>query len=74
MTPAENDKVFAKDAKNTQDLNTFFLHTVKNLKSPECEEVNPFAEKLSHPSLKAIFKYNKQRSIITINVTEGCKC
>ena len=48
MTFAENDKVFAKDAKDAQDLNTFFLHIIKNLKIPECEEVYPFAEKVSH--------------------------
>ena len=72
MKLVENDKVLTKDAKNAQDLNTFFLNTVKNLKIPECEEVNPFAEKLSQTILKAIFKYNKHRSIIAINVTNGC--
>ena len=72
MKPIENEKVLTKDAKNAQDLNTFFLNAAKNLKIPECEEANPFAEKLSHTILKPIFKYNKHRSIIAINVTNGC--
>ena len=55
----ESDKIFTKDAKNGENLNTFCLNTVKNLKIPDCEEVIPFAEKLSHPILKAIFNYNK---------------
>ena len=41
MTPVENDKTFAKDAKNAQDLNNFFLNTVKNQKISECEELTP---------------------------------
>ena len=66
--------IFTKDAKNGQDLNTFFLHAVKNLKIPACEEVNPFAEKLSNPIPKAIFKYNKYQSIIAVNITNDCYC
>ena len=72
MKPVENEKVLTKDAKNAQDLNTFFLNTIKNLKIPECEEVNPFSEKLSQTILKTIFEYNKHRSIIAISVTNGC--
>ena len=41
MTPVENDKTFTKDAKNAQDLNNFFLNTVKNQKISECEELTP---------------------------------
>ena len=37
MKPVENEKVLTKDAKNAQDLNTFFLNAAKNLKIPECE-------------------------------------
>ena len=50
----ESDKCFRKDAYNTGDLNTFLSNAVKNMKIPECEEVNPFAEKLSNPILKPI--------------------
>ena len=59
ITLAESDEIFTKDAKNAENLNTFCLNTVKNLKIPDCEEVIPFAEKLSYPILKAIFNYNK---------------
>ena len=34
-------KPLQKMLKNTQDLNTFFLNTVKNQKISECEELTP---------------------------------
>ena len=45
------------------------LNIFSYLRKPK---VNPFAEKLSHPILKAIFKYSKHRSFIVIsNITNG---
>ena len=53
-------------------MNTFFSNPFKNLKIPEFEKVNPFAEKASRLILKAIFKYMKHPSIIASNnVTSG---
>ena len=70
---SDSIKIFIKDAKNAEDLNTFFSNAVKNIKIPDPEEVNHFAEKLSQPILKAIFKYSKPPSIISINnVTNVC--
>ena len=72
ITLVESYEICIKVAKNAENLDTFLLNTVKNLKISECEEVNPFAEKLSRPVLKAIFKYSKHRSIIALNnVTNG---
>ena len=68
----DSDKIFTKDAKNAENLNTFFWNKVKNRKIPESEEVNLFAENLSHVTLKAIFRYSKHPSFIaTNNVTIG---
>ena len=68
----ESDKIFTKDAKNAEDLNTIFLNTVENCKIPDMDKSTPFSEKLSHPILKSILKYNKSRRIIAIiNVTNG---
>ena len=69
ITLVESEKNFTNDGKNPENLNTFFSNTVKKMKILEFEDFNPFAEKLSHPTLKAIFKYRKHRSMITINVT-----
>ena len=64
--------MFIKDAKIAADLNIFFLNAVKKLKILEYAKNNPFTEKLSHPILKAISKYVKHQSIVTINdVTNG---
>ena len=41
---------------NAEILITFFSHPIKNLKIPDSKEVKPFAEKISHLILKAIFK------------------
>ena len=46
--------------KKTEIFNTFFSNTVKYLRIPERKEVNPFADKLSHPILKSIFKINSK--------------
>ena len=56
----EADKRFTQDAKNGKLLNTFFSNLVKNLNIP-------FAEKVSHSVLKAIFKYRKNSNLISIN-------
>ena len=41
----EGAKIFTQDAKNVEILSTFFSDPVNNIKIPEFEEVNPFAEK-----------------------------
>ena len=52
----ESNKAFTKD-----------VNAVTNLKFAESDEVNPFTEKLSHPILKANFKWSKHWMIIAIN-------
>ena len=62
----EVDKIFIR----AKLLNALFLsNLVKNLKIAVFKEVNPFAEEMSHPTLKAIFKHNKNPSVIAINDT-----
>ena len=41
----ESDKTFTKDAKNAENV-ICFTDSVRKLKMPKYEKVNPFAEKL----------------------------
>ena len=50
----EGDKTFTQDAKYALIWNTIFSNLAKNLKTPDFEEVNSFAEKIYHLILKAI--------------------
>ena len=48
-------------------VNIFFSNTFKNLRIPQREEVDPFADKLSHLILKLIFKYSKNVKFVALN-------
>ena len=56
ITAVEGDKIFKWDAKDAELLNAFYSNLLKNLKIPEFDKVNSFAEEVSHPILKAISK------------------
>ena len=74
ITPVEGDKIFTQDDEIVEVLYTFFTNAIKNLKILEYEEVKAFPEKMSHPILKAIFKYSKRPNITAINnATNGSK-
>ena len=66
-TPVKGDNIFTEDAKKVVNLNTFLSNLVNNLKIPDNEEVSPFAEKPSHPIVKAIFRHSEHISIIAMN-------
>ena len=55
-----------QDEQNAELLNIFFSNAVKNLKIPKFSNINPLAEKLSDPTLKAILKYKNHPSIVAI--------
>ena len=50
-----------------QLLNGFFSSAVSNLNIPEYSGINILAERISRPTLKAIFKYKNHPSIVAIN-------
>ena len=50
--------------KTMKIFNSFFSSAVKNLRILEFQEVDPVADKISHPTLKAILKYRHCISII----------
>ena len=69
ITLLEGDQIFTKDIENAEISNIFIFNSANNLNTPGFEEVNSFAEKISHLILKAIFKYMtpKYASIIAIS-------
>ena len=52
--------------KVTEDLNSFFLIVVKNLRIPRFREINPLAEWITNPTLNSILKYRKHPKVIAI--------
>ena len=66
ITLVEDETVTTQDEKNAELLNLFFSSAVKNLKIPEFSDINPLAERLSDPVLKAILKYKNYPSIVAI--------
>ena len=67
ITLVEDETVTTHDEnKNAELLNLFFSSAVKNLKIPEFSDTDPFAERLSDPTLKAILKCKNHPSIVAI--------
>ena len=66
ITLVEDETVTTQDEQNAELLNIFFSNAVKNLKIPKFSNINPLAEKLSDPTLKAILKYKNHPSIVAI--------
>ena len=58
-----------EDEKNAviEILNAFFSSAISNLNIPEYSGINILAERISHPTLKAILKYKNHPSIVAIN-------
>ena len=56
ITPAKGDNIFKRDAKCTKLFNASYLNLAKNMKVPEFNNVNSFAEEMSYPILKAVLK------------------
>ena len=59
----EVDKIVNEDRRNATVLNNFFSNAVENLKIPEYHGADTRADDISHPVLKAIFKYRNHPSI-----------
>ena len=59
--------ISTEDEKNAELLNAFFSSAVNNLNIPEYSGINILAERISHPTLKAILKYKNHPSIVIIN-------
>ena len=70
----EGDEIIIEDGENAEILNTFFSNAVKNLKIPEYQEIDPFANNISHPIFKTILKYRNLPSIAAIkNLNKGSR-
>ena len=70
----EGDEIIIEDGENAEILNTFFSNAVKNLKIPEYQEIDPFANNISHPIFKTILKYRNHPSIAAIkNLNKGSR-
>ena len=59
--------ISTEDEKNAKLLNAFLSSAVSNLNIPEYSGINILAERISHPTLKAILKYKNHPSIVGIN-------
>ena len=59
--------ISTEDEKNAELLNVFFSSAVSNLNIPEYSGINILAERISHPTLKAVLKYKNHPSIVAIN-------
>ena len=68
ITLLEVEEIINEDGENAEILNTFFSNAIKNLKIPEDQETDPFANNISHPMLKAILKYRNHPSIVAIKI------
>ena len=59
--------ISTEDEKNAELLKAFFSSAVSNLNIPEYSGINILAERISHPTLKAILKYKNHPSIVAIH-------
>ena len=57
ITLVQGEMISTEDEKNAELLNAFFSSAVSNLNIPEYSGINILAERISHPTLKAILKY-----------------
>ena len=67
ITLVQGEMISMEDEKNAELLNAFFSSAVSNLNIPEYCGINILAERISHPTLKAILKYKNHPSIVAIN-------
>ena len=56
MTLEEDDKIFTKDIKLAEEVDSFFSNAVKNFKIPEYSKTNPLAKDIASPILKSGLK------------------
>ena len=74
ITLVEGEEIIYDDKENAEILNKFFSNAVKNLKIPEYQEADPYADNISHPIFKAIMKFRNQSSITAIkNLNKGTR-
>ena len=59
--------ISTEDEKNAELLNAFFSSAVSNLNIPGYSGINILAGRISHPTLKAILKYQNHPSVVAIN-------
>ena len=69
----ENGELINSKSKTAEVLNKFFWNIVKNLKTPEYENLSRNFEKVKDPVLKAILKYKNHPSIIAIKKIKKLK-
>ena len=69
----ENGELINSKSKTAEVLNKFFWNIVKNLKTPEYENLSRNFEKVNDPVLKAILKYKNHHSIIAIKTIKKLK-
>ena len=62
----ENDSLVTDCGKVAKELNSFVSFVVKNLNIPNYEDCDPFSNNIDLPTLKAIVKWRKHPSILTI--------
>ena len=67
ITLLQGDMISTEDEKSAELLNAFFSSAVSNLNTPEYSGINILAERISHPTLKAILKDKNHPSITAIN-------
>ena len=67
ITLLQGDMISTADEKSAELLNAFFSSAVSNLNTPEYSGINILAERISHPTLKAILKDKSHPSIVAIN-------
>ena len=62
----ENKKILMTDIKITKMLSDFFSNTIKTVGIPKFNQSDPVSDKVNDPPMKAILKYRKHPSILTI--------
>ena len=74
ITLVEGEEIINDDKENAEILNKFFSNAVKNLKIPEYQEVDPYANNISHRMFKAIMKFRNHSTITAIkNLNKGAR-
>ena len=62
----ENGEIVKTEKGTAEVFNNFFGNIVKNLNIPEYSDFDPIIENVKDPTLKAVLKYKKHRSILAI--------
>ena len=63
---SEKGEIVKTESETAGSLNSFFSNTVKNLSISRYIELDPVTENIADPTLKAVFKYKDQPSILAI--------